>query len=235
MGVALFDDPCTQPNSMISLKSKPKASPNQNPKKANANLPSNNAYKDSQTVWHTITIAWYGGVIRTLEITSGTALWYSQGQDPLPIRWVLVRDPLGKLKPSAFLCTDLKVSVQQILAWYVMRWNIEVTFEDARAHLGLETQRQWNDLAIARTTPALFGMYSLIVLIAYRLLKGQALPIHHTAWYTKPEATFSDVIAFVRQHLWENTEFLHSHNLGRPVPIPEHVLHTLIDILCYAA
>jgi len=212
-----------------------KSKPGPKPQKGNRQPSLKQRLQDPQTIWHTLTIPWYGGITRTLEIASGTALWYSQGQAPLAIRWVLVRDPLGKLKPSAFLCTDLKVSFQQILAWYVMRWNIEVTFQDARAHLGLETQRQWSDLAIARTTPALLGLYSLIVLLAYRLLKGQALPIHQTAWYTKPEATFSDVIAFVRQHLWENTEFLHSHNLGRPVPIPEHVLHSLIDILCYAA
>ena len=212
-----------------------KSKPGPKPQKGKRQPSLKQRLQDPQTIWHTITIPWYGGIMRTLDIASGTALWYSQGQDPLAIRWVLVRDPLGKLEPSAFLCTDLKASAIQILAWYVMRWNIEVTFEDARAHLGLETQRQWSDLAIARTTPALFGLYSLIVLLAYRLLKGQALPIHQTAWYTKPEATFSDVIAFVRQHLWEHTEFPHSHDFGTPVPIPEHVLHTLIDILCYAA
>ncbi len=212
-----------------------KSKPGPKPQKGKRQPSLKQRLRDPQTIWHTLRIPWYGGIMRTLEIASGTALWYSQGQAPLPIRWVLVRDPLGKLEPSAFLCTDLKASFQQILAWYIMRWNIEVTFEDARAHLGLETQRQWSDLAIARTTPALFGLYSLIVLLADHLLDGQTLPIHQTAWYTKPQATFSDVIAFVRQHLWENTEFLHSHNLGRPVPIPEPVIHTLLNILCYAS
>ncbi len=213
----------------------PKSKPGPKPKKGKQQPSLKQRLQDPQTIWRTFTIPWYGGIMQTLQITSGTALWYSRGQDPLPIGWVLVRDPLGKLKPSAFLCTNLMVLPLQILAWYVMRWNVEVTFEDARAHLGLETQRQWSDLAIVRTTPALFGLYSLIVLIAYHLLNGQDIPIHQTAWYSKPQATFSDVIAFVRQHLWENTEFLHSHSLGRPTPIPEHVLHTLIDILCYAA
>jgi hypothetical protein len=213
----------------------PKEKPGPKPQKGLRQPALKQRLQDPQTVWHTIRMPWYGGVMRTVEVASNTALWYSQGQKPLAIRWVLVRDPLGKLEPSAFLCTDLKITAQQILGWYVMRWNIEVTFEEARAHLGLETQRQWSDLAIARTTPSLLGLYSLIVLMAHHLLKGQELPIHQTAWYTKPEATFSDVIAFVRLHLWKHTEFTHSHDSPRPIPIPDPVLSGLLDILCHAA
>jgi len=212
-----------------------KDKPGPKPKKGKRQASLKQRLEDPQTVWHTIKMPWYGGIVRTLEIASGTALWYSQGQNPLPIQWVLVRDPLGKLENAAFLSTDLDATAQQILSWYVMRWNIEVTFEDARAHLGLETQRQWSDLAIARTTPALLGLYSLIVLIAHHLLKGQDIPIHTTAWYSKREATFSDVIAFVRLHLWTHTEFPHSHDSARPIPIPDPVLSGLLDILCHAA
>ncbi len=191
--------------------------------------------QDPKTAWRTISIRCYGGIVRTLEITSGQSLWYTLGEKPLPIRWLLVRDPLGKLEDAAFLCTDLDVSSEQILHWYVMRWNVEVTFEDARAHLGLETQRQWSDLAIARTTPALLGLYSLVVLLAQQLLKVEPLPVRRTAWYIKPEATFADVIALVRRYLWQHTEFTHSHIQGRHVPIPDNVLHGLVDLLCYAA
>jgi hypothetical protein len=190
---------------------------------------------DPNTSWRTIRIRWYGGIVRTLEISSGQSLWYTSGEKPLPIRWVLVRDPLGKMEPAAFLCTDLDASPEQVLHWYVMRWNVEVTFEDARAHLGLETQRQWSDLAIARTTPALLGLYSLVVLLAHHILKDQLLPVHETAWYIKREATFSDVIAFVRRYMWQHTKFAHSHVQGRHAPIPGSVLHGLVDLLCYAA
>jgi hypothetical protein len=44
-----------------------------------------------------------------------------------------------------------------------------VTFEESRANLGIETQRQWSDLATRRATPLLFGLYSLVALF------GQAL------------------------------------------------------------
>jgi len=225
MDAKLYDFPQEQP------KSKPGPKP-----KKGKRLPSlNQILEDPNTVWQTIRLPWYANIMRNLEIVSGTALWYSQGQNPLPIRWVLVRDPLGKLNDAAFLCTDLKTTALQILCWYIMRWNVEVTFEETRAHLGLETQRQWSDLAIARTTPALLGLYSLIVLIAHHLLKGEKIPIHSTAWYAKRQATFSDVIAFVRLHLWQHTQFAHSHLSTRPVPIPDPVLRGLLDILCHAA
>jgi hypothetical protein len=190
---------------------------------------------DPATGWRTITINWYRGERRTLDIATGTALWYTPGQDPLPLRWVLVRDPLGELLPAAFFATDRAVTPEQILAWVVMRWGIEVTFEEARAHLGLETQRQWSDLAIARTTPALLGLFSFITLLAHRLTADQPLPVRSAAWYTKSEATFSDVIACVRRYLWTHTEFVQSQGKTGPVPISADVLHGLVDVLCYAA
>jgi len=213
----------------------PPGKPGPKPKKGKRQLSPKQRLKDPKTVWRTISMGWYGGVVRTLEMTSGQSLWYTPGEDPLPIHWVLVRDPSGKLKDAAFLCTDLQGSSEQILQYYIMRWNVEVTFEETRAHLGLETQRQWSDLAIARTTPALFGLYSLVVLLAYRLSKQQSLPTRTTAWYIKPEATFSDAIALVRRYLWQHTEFTHSQVSSRHAPIPDNVLHGLVDLLCYAA
>ena len=212
----------------------PKGKRGPKPQKGKRQLSLTKRLEDSNTSWRTIRIRWYGGMVRTLEISSGQSLWYTPGEKPLPIRWVLVRDPLGKMEPAAFLCTDLDASPEQILDWYVMRWSVEVTFEDTRAHLGLETQRQWSDLAIARTTPALLGLYSLVVLLAHHILKGELLPVHKTAWYIKREAAFSDVIAFVRQYLWTHTEFEHSHVQGRQAPISGSVLHGLVDLICYA-
>lgn len=190
---------------------------------------------DPTTVWRPLTLDWYRGERRTLDLATGTALWYTPGHDPLPVRWVLTRDPLGKLLPAAFFATDLDATPEQVLAWVVMRWGIEVTFEEAREHLGLETQRQWSDLAIARTTPALLGLFSFITLLAHRLTLDGPLPVRSAAWYTKPEATFSDVIAFVRRYLWTHANFVQSQAQTGPVPISAAVLHRLVDVLCYAA
>jgi len=191
---------------------------------------------DPQTAWTRQTIPWYGGKSRQVEWVSGTALWHTPSQTtPLPIRWVLVRDPAGKFKAAAFCCTDLTVSAEQIIAWYVLRWNVEVTFQECRAHLGLETQRQWNTLAIARTTPALLGLFSLVILLAHQLLDDQSLPTRSAVWYTKPEPTFSDVIAFVRRYLWQHGKFTNSLKNTRLVEFPAAVLDDLVDTLCYVA
>ena len=117
--------------------------------------------EDPSTVWESTKIAnWYGSEERTVEIASATAVWYSTGLFAVPVRWVLIRDPEGRFKTQALLCTDLDADPEKIVCWFVMRWQLEVTFQEARRHLGFETQRQWSDLAIRRTTPALLGLFS---------------------------------------------------------------------------
>ena len=105
---------------------------------------------------------------RTVEVASASALWYSTGLPVVPIRWVVVRDPQGEFATQALLCTDLGAKPEQILRWFVLRWQMETTFQEARRHLGVETQRQWSELAIRRTTPALLGLFSLVTLLAHQ-------------------------------------------------------------------
>jgi DDE superfamily endonuclease len=119
--------------------------------------------EDPATVWKPTKIAnWYGSGERMVETSSKTAVWYSTGLFAVPLRWVLVRDPQKEFKTQALLCTDLEADPQKILSWFVMRWQLEVTFQEMRRHLGFETQRQWSELAIRRTTPALLGLFSLM-------------------------------------------------------------------------
>ena len=126
--------------------------------------------EDTTTHCPSLTLeGWYGQQTYTLEWVSQTAVWYHTGLPPVPIRWVLVRDPLSKFEHQAFLCTDLEATPAQILLGFRQRWHVEVTFQEVRAHLGVETQRQWSDLAILRTTPALLALFSLVVLLTQRL------------------------------------------------------------------
>lgn len=205
------------------------------PKKGARQLSLKARVTDAQTEWQAATVTWYGGVAREVQLASGTALWYTPGEEPLPLRWVLVRDPLGSFKPQAFFATDQRAMPVQIVEWFVLRWSEEVTFEEAREHLGVETQRQWSELAIERTTPVLLGLFSLVTLLAHRLTEGQELPVRSAAWYTKSEATFADALAVVRRHLWSTVKFPNSAVQSRVVPIPSAVLHGLVDTLCYAA
>ncbi len=128
---------------------------------------------DPQTVWETVTVSWYGGQTRTVEVATGTALWYHTGLPPVALRWVLIRDPQGKFVSQALLCTNQMVTVTQLIAWFVLRWQVEVTFHEVRSHLGVETQRQWSGLAILRTTPALRGLFFLVTIFAHQLLQEQ--------------------------------------------------------------
>ena len=163
--------------------------------------------QDPDTVWQQLTLDWYGEGERTLEVCTGTALWYRYGCDPLPIRWVLTRDPLGKRPPKAIFCTDPTQTAEQIICDFMKRWSLEVTFEESRAHLGIETQRQWSDLAIERSTPLLFGLYSLVTLFGRALHPDGQIPVAQAAWYRKQTATFRDVLAVVRRPLWGQGTF----------------------------
>jgi hypothetical protein len=191
---------------------------------------------DPATAWTSLTVAqWYGRAERQVEISSQTAVWYHTGLPPVPIRWVLIRDPDGKFATQALLSTDLEASPAQILAWFVQRWQLEVTFHAMRAHLGMETQRQWTPLAIARTTPALFGLFSLVTLLAHPAFSSGALPLRQSAWYRKPLPTFADALALVRRHLWMALLFPTSPRIQDREQIPRAVLDQLCDLLCYAA
>ena len=163
---------------------------------------------DEQTQWTKLTVDhWYGEGPREVEVATDTAGWYHTGKPPVAIRWVLIRDPQERFKPQALLSTNLEHTCAQMLAWFVRRWTMEVTLEEARAHLGMETQRQWNDRAIARTTPALLSLYSIITLNAQLLIEQGMTFVRSTAWYRKTRPTFADAIALVRRQLWEHLHF----------------------------
>jgi hypothetical protein len=136
---------------------------------------------DPKTVWTSVMLTeWYGGQTRKLEYVSSTAVWYHNGKPPAAIRWVLVRDPSGQRDAQAFLCTDLDLEPTAILQRFVCRWRIETTFPEVREHLGVETQRQWSDLAILRTTPALLGLYSLVTVWAHGLMRHPSTVVPST-------------------------------------------------------
>jgi hypothetical protein len=125
------------------------------------------ALHDPTTSWATVTIAqWYHEPERAVAVGSATAVWYHTGMPPVPLRWVLIRDPQNQFRPQALLSTDLTLSPTQSVTAFVHRWQVEVTFQEGRAHLGVEPQRQWADVAIVRTTPAVLGLFSVITVLA---------------------------------------------------------------------
>jgi hypothetical protein len=173
------------------------------PRKKGKRLPTlETVAQDKHTRWKRLIVQeWYGEKKRMIEITSNTAVWFHSGQPALPIRWVIVRDPKKIFKTQALLCTDLSISPEQIVHWFVRRWQVEVTFHEVRTHLGVETQRQWADLSILRITPALLGLFSIVTLLAHCHARRQKLPVQQAAWYPKKLPTFSDALALVKETL----------------------------------
>ena len=207
------------------------------PRKKGKHLPTlAHILADETTSWESVTVEdWYGEGKRDVEVTSDTAVWYHTGKPVVPIRWVIIRDPEGDFAPQALLSTALNLSPQDIVGSFVRRWQMEVTFEEARAHLGLETQRQWNRRAIARTTPAVLALYSLITVMARALLSTESMPVRRAAWYRKEQATFSDTIALVRRWLWESTRFSMSDEGADMEKVPRALVERLTEAVCYAA
>lgn len=183
------------------------------PSKGERLTPLKDLVGDKNQNWKKGSLVWYGQEIKTIEYLSGTCLWYREKQPPAPIQWILVRDPEGKIKTEAFFTTDLDLDPVKIVQLFVWRWGIETTFQECREHLGFETQRQWSDKAIERTSPAILALFSIICIMALKLSKNKKLLPENTVWYRKGEATFSDVLVFVRQHLW-NKIYLKKSTLG---------------------
>jgi hypothetical protein len=217
----------------------PPRKPGQNgrPRKKGSRRPTlQQVLADPHTQWTPLTVNnWYGGGKREVEVCSDTAVWYHSGLPPVTVRWVLIRDPQERFDPQALVTTCLTHTPSQILEWFVRRWRMEVTFEEARAHLGIETQRQWNDWAITRTTPALFGLYSLVALMAHGVFQTEGQLLRTAAWYAKVRPTFSDALAVIRSELWGACHFSMSAVTEEMVKIPRSLFERLTDTVCYAA
>jgi DDE superfamily endonuclease len=240
----LYDDP----------EPPPKGKRGRKPKKGARQPRLDERLCDPDTAWEPLQVAWYGGGLRTVEVATGRALWHTPGQDPVPIRWVLVREPQPQpaaasapeaapatseaLRPGAYFCSDPTRPAAEILGSFVSRWNIEVTFQELRAHLGLETAAHWSAKAVGRTTPCLLGLFSVAVLQAHAWFP-QGLSCQRTGWYAKEQATFSDVLAAVRARLWQTPEQKPANYAGSALPpewclIPQALLRQLHQVACYA-
>ena len=163
---------------------------------------------DKRIKWKKVVFSeWYGQKHKEMMVTSGVAIWRESNKVLVKIKWVLVRDPEGKLEPALLGCTDFDLADEKVVSFFVRRWRVGVTFEEVRRHLGVETQRQWSDLAIDRTTPCPMALFSIVCLLADKLNIRQPLHPNATAWYRKKHITFSDVLAAVRLEILRKTKF----------------------------
>lgn len=191
---------------------------------------------DKTTRWQRLAVpGWYGEGERVVEICSDTALWRHAGLPIVPIRWVLLRDPCRRFDPQALLCTDPTQEPLQVIRWFVQRWQLEITFREVRDHLGLETQRQWSDKAIARTTPCLLGLFSIVTLLVSRLDGRARAQVSASAWYHKQRPTFADSLAAVRRAIWSEQGFVASRHSLDATKLPPALREGIVYALCHAA
>jgi len=215
---------------------RPRGTPGRPRKKGSRRSALSAVLLDGKTRWQRVVVPrWYAHAARPIEIASDTAVWYHAGLPVVPLRWVLIRDPLGRFEPQALLSTQPEMAPLDVVQYFVQRWQLEVTFEEMRRHLGMETQRQWSALAIARTTPVLLALYSLITLLATRLVQHRVLPIRQAAWYRKTLPTFSDALAAVRRHWWRSIALSTSSRERDVIKVPRRVFQRLHEAACYAA
>lgn len=192
---------------------------------------------DPKQNWQIGRVNWYGGEQREIEYLTFICLWYHAGIAPIPLRVVLVKTPNGKNAAETFFSTDVNLEPIQIINYFVLRWNIEVTFEETRANLGVETQRQWSDKAIARATPLLMGLFSFITLVSFKRHQVKELiSMELASWYDKNgELTFSDILALVRCDIWSKKHFSKSENQFDFDKCSKNTINSLIYQLSIAA
>jgi hypothetical protein len=190
--------------------------------------------KAAETIWQRVRVRWDNGRRRELDVTSGTAVWSRIGQPVRPVGWGRVRALRGHLDPRADFSTCVSDRPRDLVRRVVHRWAVATTFEESRAQLGRETQRQWSDRAMARTTPCLFGLYAVVALLAHARHPDGKIPGRVTAWYHQSQATFSDVWAVVRQHRWGARSCSTSAHDPDLVEIPRTDRYGLVHAVCSA-
>lgn len=185
----------------------PKSKPGPRPLVGKRLLSMEKRLTDKRIKWTKVIFShWYGKRSKEMLISSGVAIWHKSNKIMVRLRWVLVKDPEQQLEPVLIACTDTDLCPENIVSFFVRRWRVEVTFAEVRRHLGVESQRQWSDLAIERSTPSLMALMSIVCLMANNLNQRFEIQPNATAWYAKTDITFSDVLCAVRLEIWHKAK-----------------------------
>ena len=177
--------------------------------------------------WKRVTIAAYGRKVKVL-VKVRSCLWYTVAGTRI-VKMVVTRDPTGRIEDRAYFGTDPDMSAEELLQRYSRRWMIEVSFRDAKQHLGLEDpQNGWGrrkkkrrsqkkrpgpqprgrrgEIATLHTLPFAFMAYAVVVL--WYLQNGQdrrdiRRACKRMPWYrSKDTPSFNDMLVAIRRETW---------------------------------
>jgi hypothetical protein len=180
-----------------------------------------------------LTVDWYGGGRREVAVLTGSGHWYKAGQPLAAVRWVFVSDRQGTHRDEYLFTTDLALSPTEVIGLYASRWNIETTFQEMRAHLGLETTRGWSEKTVLRAAPCLFGLYTVVALLYQTLPEGKRSG--RVEWPGKSNLVFSDALVAVRRWLWTDAIFPQAGADGAVEILPAPLRELLLTALASAA
>jgi hypothetical protein len=206
---------------------------NGRPRKKGHKLPSPQAVV-KHSARQRLHVRWYGGATRLVEVVSGTGCWYKAGRGLVHVRWVFVHDLEGTHRDEYFFSTDATMTPKEVVEAFMGRWSIEVTFQEVRAYLGLETTRGWTKNTVLRAAPGLFGLYSVVAL-AWDALPARQAHKGSIKWSGKRAATFSDAITAVRRQLWQQWVFQRGGHAAAFAKLPRHFRQLLLFGLAPAA
>lgn len=197
------------------------------PKIKGERLPSLKAMKQNpHRQWTAVEMEGYGGMQRMCWVSVTECCWVpSEGGGVIRVRLVFVKDSHDKDDSPVFclITSASQLSLGAIVSTYTCRWSQEVTHRDVREHLGMETQRQWSDLSISRSTPLLFACYSLVFLIAHRMHQESPIETTQASWYQKEEPAFSDLMTGIRKMIREHqlNRIWGKHPILQNIPCPK--------------
>src|SRR5262249_1055060 len=160
---------------------------------------------------------------------TGVGRWYKSGQGLVAVRWVCVHDLSGTHRDEYLYSTDGSLTPRQIIEAYTGRWNIETTFQECRAYLGVEARRGWGRETGLRARPSLVGLYSVVALL-YERLPSVVHEDWQVVWLGKDSMTFSDAITAVRRWLWTDWVFATECHDQAFAKLPQ----SLQEVLLYA-
>jgi len=204
------------------------------PRKRGRKLPSPQEVVSKTKKFRRLTVSWYGGGRRRVEVAHGTGYWFKGGVGLVPVLWVYVRDLTGTHRDEYFFTTDVRLSLKRVIELYTARWSIETTFQEMRSYLGLETTRGRTENTVLRTAPCLFGLYSVVAL-CYAVLPGRGLHIATISWSGKTTITFSDAMATVRRWIWLHWVFENLQEGHVLKNLPRHLRRTILYAMTQAA